>query len=38
MKSFQAKMYVEDGMATIEFDIEMMGEADQEFNPYLDLC
>ena len=34
MKSFQAKMYVEDGMATIEFDIEMMGEADQEFSPY----
>ena len=34
MKSFQAKMYVEDGMATMEFDIEMMGEADQEFSPY----
>ena len=34
MKSFQARMYVEDGMATIEFDIEMMGEADQEFSPY----
>ena len=34
MKSFQARMYVEDGMATIEFDIEMMGKADQEFNPY----
>lgn len=34
MKSFQAKMYIEDELATIEFDIEMMGEADQEFGPY----
>tara|TARA_B110000014_G_C20065642_1_gene555352 strand:- start:658 stop:1281 length:624 start_codon:yes stop_codon:yes gene_type:complete len=34
MKSFHARMYIEDGMATTEFDIEAIGEADQELIPY----
>ena len=25
MKSFQARMYIEDGMATTEFDIHVLG-------------
>ena len=33
MKSFQARMYVEDGMATIEFDIELTGQEDKEVAP-----
>lgn len=35
MKSFQAKMYVEDGMATMDFDIHVLGtETDEELMPY----
>ena len=33
MKSFKAKMYVEDGMATIEFDIELTGQEDKQVAP-----
>ena len=35
MKSFQAKMYIEDGMATTEFDIHVLGtEIEEELEPH----
>ena len=33
MKSFEAKLYIEDNLATIEFDVMMKGEYDEDYTP-----
>ena len=33
MKSFEAKLYIEDNLATIEFDVTMKGEYDEDYTP-----
>ena len=33
MKSFKAKLYIEDNLATIEFDVTMKGEYDEDYTP-----
>jgi len=33
MKSFKAKLYIEDNLATIEFDVMMKGEYDEDYTP-----
>ena len=33
MKSFKAKLYIEDNLATIEFDVTMKGKYDEDYTP-----
>jgi len=33
MKSFEAKLYIEDNLATIEFDVMMKGKYDEDYTP-----
>ena len=33
MKSFKAKLYIEDNLATIEFDVMMKGKYDEDYTP-----
>ena len=33
MKSFESKLYIEDNLATIEFDVMMKGEYDEDYTP-----
>ena len=38
MKSFEAKLYIEDNLATIEFDVTMKGKYDEDYDPAWSFC